>query len=215
MCANGGKSLEDFDWLDFIKNHWVWLAPSVYIYLTVVGMVQSWHQFQAFRINVFEFSELTDFLIFAFRDPISIFALLLLIIYIVIVYGILYLSKRLRKIFAQRGMKVQEYSTSILISASRISFAVTSAVVIVGAPFFLPLLLNDNYSDNWKEGYLIDPDRKIEVIFKDLEKYGYKAEWIDGLVLIGTTNKYIFFFDESNKSVMAAPQSNILLIRRL
>ena len=49
----------------------MWAAPIVYVYVTIVGMFQSWFQFNAFGINVFEFSGLNDFLLAAFRKPLS------------------------------------------------------------------------------------------------------------------------------------------------
>ena len=67
-----------FGWF---RDNWAWVAPLIYIYVTLTGMAQSWFQFNAFGINVFEFSELNDFLLAAFREPVSFLAILGLITY--------------------------------------------------------------------------------------------------------------------------------------
>ncbi len=61
---------------------------------------------------------------------------------------------------------------------------------------------------------LSEPERKVSATFKDMHKYGYKAGWIENLILIGTTDKYVFFFDELNRDIITAPLSNVLLIKR-
>ena len=64
------------DWLGFLKENWKWAAPLFYIYVTIIGMVQSWLQFRVFGINVFEFSEINDFLLVAVREPLSFLVIL-------------------------------------------------------------------------------------------------------------------------------------------
>ena len=64
----------------WLRANWVWAAPLTYIYVTVFGMVQAWIRFNAFDINVFEFSGIEGFLMAAFREPLSFFIALWIIV---------------------------------------------------------------------------------------------------------------------------------------
>lgn len=66
--------------LKLAKDHWIWVTSFVYIYVSVVGMVDAWNHFNAFGINVFEFAEINDFLLAAFREPLSFLVILVLIV---------------------------------------------------------------------------------------------------------------------------------------
>ena len=67
-------------WLGHLKEHWRWTAPLFYVYLCGVGMLDSWQRFGAFGIRIFEFSEPTDFIVSAFREPILVETLALLVV---------------------------------------------------------------------------------------------------------------------------------------
>jgi len=195
------------DWLPLLKENWAWAAPLIYIYVTIVGMVQAWFQFRAFGINVFEFSELNDFLLAAFREPLSFLAILGIIAYGGIGMGVTKIVERIRK--AKSGQ-----SLSWIHKFQRWMMNVTFILLVLIAPYFGPLTLHKGYGDEWKEDFLSNPDRKVKATFKDMDKYESNAGWVDNLVLIGTTDKYVFFFDESKREILTAPLSNVLLIRR-
>ena len=74
------------DFLRAVREHWFWVAPLSYLYVSAYGLVASWHRFDAFGINVIEFSEFSDLVIAAFREPVSFFMFLILVM-----YGFLYI----------------------------------------------------------------------------------------------------------------------------
>jgi hypothetical protein len=205
------KEIKGIDWFGIVKENWAWAAPLIYIYVTIVGMLQAWFQFHAFGINVFEFSEINDFLMAAFREPNSFLAIVGIIVYFGI--GIL-VAKIFEKI--QKIQKIKDASKNILRATPsyRIIMNLTFFVVVIALPYFGPQFINEGYDDRWKEQFLSDPNRKVSAILKDLHKNGYKTGLIENLILIGTTNKYIFFFDELNRDIITVPLSNVLLIRR-
>ena len=75
------KPLVTQQWAKTLRDNWTWIAPIGFLYVTYVGMFQSWMYFDAFGINVFEFAEFNDFLLAAFREPDSFLYLLVLLLY--------------------------------------------------------------------------------------------------------------------------------------
>ena len=61
------------------RDNWTWVAPLLYLYVTAIGMTYSWLHFDAFQINVFDFAEINDFLLAAFREPKSFLSIVMLI----------------------------------------------------------------------------------------------------------------------------------------
>jgi hypothetical protein len=197
----------------WIRENWVWAAPLIYIYVTVVGMVQSWLQFNAFGINVFEFSELNDFLLAAFREPLSFLAILGLIVY----GGLGIFTQRimqrimLRTLFRNKSPEHIE-STRRLLKWFIYSTFVT---IVLIAPYYGPRLLHQQYGQEWKDRFASEPNRNVTALIKNLENNGKDSGWIKNLTLIGTTDKFIFFIERSTNDVLIAPISNVVLVKKL
>ena len=207
MPVEATKKLIKADWLVLLKENWTWGAPLIYIYVTSVGMVQAWLQFRAFGINIFEFSEISDFLLMAFRVPLSFLAILGIAVYGLI--GIV-ISKKTRYLEDKpfkNGLQRFQYTLH------RLSFIVLGFLFIFIAPYYGPKLFHNDYYKEWRENILSNQNRKVKVIFKDIDKYDSKTGWFDNLILIGTTGKFAFFFDESKKEIITAPLSTVLLIK--
>ena len=186
----------------WLKENWGWLAPLIYVYVTIIGMTQSWFQFHAFKINVFEFSELNDFLLAAFREPQSFLAILLFIAYGGLATG--YKSLKWKKLSSSGIGRHVKWTTNGLY----ISF-------VMVAPFYIPYQIHDGYGSEWEETFLSAPENNVQVKFRDGSKQNTNDGWMDNLVLIGTTEKFVFLYDNPNKGALIAPLSNIVFIRHV
>jgi len=198
-----------FDLFGWIHENWVWAAPLIYIYVTIVGMFESWFQFNAFGINVFEFSELNDFLLAAFREPLSFLAILGIIAYGS--SGILaqwILQKRLRQKRSPERVKRLRRLRRLFMYPSFVIF-------VLIAPYYGPNFLHKSYGQKWKDQFIAEPDRNVKVLIKDIEKSGTQSGWIENLSLIGTTDKFVFFVNHSTNDVLISPVSNVVLIERV
>ena len=82
------------------RDNWTWAAPLVYLYVTIVGMVQSWFHFNEFQINVFDYAEINDFLLAAFREPKSFLYMLAMVLYAIFVMFLTTRSLRRRTLGA-------------------------------------------------------------------------------------------------------------------
>ena len=221
MTKEKAELTSGLDWLHLLKENWAWAAPLAYIYVTIAGMVQGWLHFRAFGINVFEFSEINDFLLAAFREPLSFLAILGLIAY----SGFLFVAPRIFEgiqiiIFDWLSVPREPLKGAWgqLQSGMRRFFhwinIITSVLIVVGAPYYVPHIFHDGYGDGWKEDYLSNPNRKVSVIFKDIDKYAINREKGDAYVLIGTTGKFLFFYDLQGKQIVTTPIGSVLLIQR-
>ena len=209
------------DWLLLLKDNWTWAAPFTYIYVTTTGMVQAWMHFNAFGINVFEFSEINDFILAAFREPLSFFAILGLIAYSILLFVIPKVTDPIMEAFFKLLGKPIETLTggwALFLSSIRRFFywlnIIAFVVIVFGAPYYVPKFLHDEYGDKWKKEYLSNPKNKVSVIFRDIGKSLTKTEWSDTLVFIGTTDKFLFFYDQQTKRILTVPISNVFLLSR-
>lgn len=184
------KGITSEDVSTWFSDNWPWAAPAIYIYVTIVGMVQAWFQFKAFDINIFEFSETNDFLLAAFRDPRSFLAIIG-----IIAYGGLYVS------FSKF---VNKDRFSFL--SSRLVRVITFLVIAIAAPFIVLWVSHGHihFKKAIKDALIADPVRNMDVLFRsgseNANANGFEQGWIKGLIFIGTTDKYAFFYSPKDSS---------------
>ena len=179
--------------LEYLKNNWGLVASAGYIYLTIIGMVQSWVFFHPFGINVFEYSETNDFLLAAFRKPSSVI--------IGIILGGIVVGYRLL-IFRFIAPKL---------SPKRKKYYVTGAIVVGILLGFCATIIIPYLKGNPVEQLIKDNERLVKVSVRRGEIKDYDAGKV--LHLIGTTERYVFFLDSESKDSIAIPDSNIVEMR--
>jgi len=187
----------------WLGSNWAWMAPLIYIYVTIIGMVQSWYQFKEFGINIIEFAEINDFLLAAFREPRSFIAVL----------GIM--------AYAGVSIAVSHFKNKFFSSSWMKAFAFLSIGLI--APYVAILFLHGTFdSKSLKDQFIQNDARTVDVLFRvskesENEK-GIDKGWMKQLILVGTTDKYVFFYKKPNEKqgspgeTFAAPLNNILMI---
>lgn len=190
--------------ITWIQGNWAWSAPLIFIYVNIVGVTQSWFQFDAFDINVFEFSELNDFLLAAFREPMSFLIVIAVTIVGIVFLNFFWLTKR---IFPKQQQTKLDFFLKWLIYF-------VSLLYILGAPIQGPRIYNNSYNSKWKQEFVSNQTRHFDIRLKDTEKYGFEKGWIGNITLIGTTEKFVFFYDRSKQETLITLQNNILLMRR-
>lgn len=211
------KLLVTQQWAKTLRDNWTWIASIGFLYVTYVGMFQSWMYFDAFGINVFEFAEINDFLLAAFREPDSFLYLLALLLYPLALL-VSFRMLRSRRLGKQRQNDPPEPTQSHLARfESRI--VLVSIVVFLSAPYLVTTLLNKGYDGDWKKGVLDEPSREYRVLFGSAIHPERTREWRDKLIFIGTTEKYVFFARKVELTDLAyyvhiSPVENVVLMRR-
>ena len=200
------------------KDNWTWAAPLVYLYVTAIGMTQSWLHFNAFQINVFDFAEINDFLLAAFRAPISFLYIVLLIV-VLVSYSIfvMFLLHQLssRKFLTSEGHPIARLLSRI---GPILNFLIIISIFVL-PPYFAPVMLNESYSTDWMSKYVKDPCLKFEALFRmPNDSLSTDQKFVSDLTLIGTTEKYMFFVKQTSGEsdsykVYISPISNVIQIR--
>lgn len=211
MENNGREEPSKPNWHQHIRENWPWAAPGIYVYISVIGMIDAWKRFDAFGIRVFEFSDITDFLLAAFREPAAFLALGACIV-AALVYALFFqfYVKWLRGMLDSESRPKTSAPFDVRI---RLTYAI--AIIVVVGPFVATFGFNDMYGDDWKRRIMSDSDRQVAVSFKQLERSTGTYMEHRQLIFIGSTSEYLFFVHEHEESFVIAPIYNIIRMRRV
>ena len=198
------------DWLTVLQEHWGLAISIAYVYTSYTGMVISYFHFQNFGINVFEFAELNDFLLAAFRQPKSLVVTMFFIAYVWAVFY--FLPKYLAKVVARPSSLPKSFRlvripnlTPLLSRRYRRLWKSIFVAMLVGTPYFANK--NSPNSNEFQEA---------EISIRGIKNNADDAQQYNKFCLIGTTEKYVFFVErDDSKNVLIAPVTSIQLIRLL
>lgn len=216
MVSAPETSDDKIPWTKFLKENWLWITSLIYVYLCIVGMLDSWKRFDAFGIRIFEFSEPTDFIVAAVREPHLIIVLVLFTIMGLSMLPSLglfefigippALARRLPTPNRQRRRRFK-VSGGVYFCAWLIVLCLSA----YGATFFW----NDDYGEVWKRNLLNDLDRQVEVVF--LQQGGNPGALVvsQPVVFIGSNSKYLFLYCEITRGFIVLPSHNVVQMRRL
>ena len=209
-------------WPSRVKDHWAWVTPLIYIYVCYIGMVVSWYRFKKFGINIFEYSEINDFLLAAFRHPMSIvwlaFLLFLFILFTLLYWTIiriifywtynviLFLGSR--RTITPNNTTIEQKKLSFANLFNRLPILVVFILYLLGVPILA------GYSSIYDLGlgkFECEIDRRVEVTFSDRGNVELKQK---KYAFLGTTDNFVFFYDYDKKKAAVAPFVNVLLIEQ-
>lgn len=189
-------------WRRWLDTENLGLALTLaYVFLSGLGMLHRALVFLRFRINIVDYAEPSDFLLAALRDPLIVIASLAPIPLVWLYYR---LAQWLRDRFPDSllmtgGVKGREFTEK---HRSKL-FALT--VVLWALAFSL------NYARLVADGLRAGKGRRVHV---DLVAGTLQAPSDTTLsLLIGTTQKYIFLFNERTGVPIVIPASNVAQIR--
>lgn len=193
-----------------LRRNWAWVSSTGYLYVTYVGLVQTWLHYDAFDVDIFAFSELSDFLLAAFHSPTSFYYLLVVLVYSAVIVPVLavaidYCLVKLNISMAPAGWTY----------CHRFLFL----VVLLAAPFLASYLMNHGYNDDWKQQIVTDSERRFHVIFRtEQQATGHDAIG-ENLVLLGQLSSFSFLLriddrDLHHADVLVAPHTSIWQLRK-
>jgi len=217
--------------LTLIRENWTWAAPALYVYVTGIGMALSWSRYKSFELNIFDFAELNDFLLAAFREPIALFGVVLMIGYWLFITWIgqaplvkkilrfkhralsniglpltlFFDVDRLRRFWVTRYRKQLRLRNKIYRLARRPAAFLLIALLV---PLFVSLV----FWGMGKDDILHNSSSRVDVIVKGLANNPNGAE-LKNILLIGTTDRFAFFYNEVENIVIIVPVANILLAK--
>jgi cytochrome bd-type quinol oxidase subunit 2 len=175
----------------------------LYIYATALGMLYSRFFYGKFGINVFDYSEISDFLLAALKNP---FAILLagFLALLAIVYGVVWvkLTKTDETHSEDERRRVGVLSSKTVI--------LTGLFLLISILWGCVLTLEDAASraaSSIKAG----ETPSVDVRYRSFKGSAGQIT-VPSLRLIGATQKAAFFYDADDKRTIVIPQSQIVSI---
>lgn len=167
------------------------LGSLLYLQVSAVGIIYVWFLYQSFNINIFDFAETNDFLLAAFKQPFAFGMSMLTILLIIIQIIVFYFRK-------QKRMKP---GVPWLILGSFI-------FILIGYTAFPAYF----YGKRDARSIIKDQESKVTVAYKIIgptKKIDVREQ---NLSLIGTTDKFSFFYDHTKERSLVIPIANIVSI---
>jgi len=137
----------------YLREHWAFAVSLFYLYISLIGMTQAYFFFKHFGINIFEFSEVSDFALAAFRQPSTLFIALRT------AAGFIFFAFVIQML-ASKFMHFQSNKTKLL---NRSVFMLIPVLFII--PFLVPP--SSNYShETFKNDYVSNPEKLVQVTLR-------------------------------------------------
>jgi hypothetical protein len=192
----------------FFLDNPTFALTLAYLYVTAIGMLYSAVLYGRFGINIFEHSEIVDFILAAFKNPIAILlgalqgAALALSYYVVPPVMRWWRAKRMNLEPEQEerlaDLAKRAYRRSILTSA----VLITAFLIL-----FFTYAAADATAFSIEHGY----NRKVEVRYRSFSGSAGQVT-MPGLQFIGATQRAVFFYDADHKHTIVIPQSQLVSI---
>jgi len=169
----------------FVKKHPALLVSALYVAASVIGMFYSWAYLRRFGVNVFNYAQISDFLLASLKEPFT--------------WGLVALGLLLISFDNAMSRRVQAKSPG---KWSRWYASPRYRAVNNFAALFVVLFFIYTFA-TWQARDTRDGDGKVvDVIFAD-------NGTATSAILLGTTGQYIFLFDADSDHVDIHPIENI------
>lgn len=220
----------------FLANPTVVLS-LLYLYVTAIGMLYSAVLYGRFGINVFDYSEISDFLLAAFKNPVAFLAAGLLAIMGAAVLSIQMslvrkneqqweeliraredqeerlksenkYNKEIEKLKVEKAWTQQKMKSSLERGRRQ---TVISAIVIAVTSIFTSFILPYYSASKTASSIMAGETPSVDVRYRSFKGSAGQVT-VPGLGLIGATQKAAFFYDVDEKHTLVIPQSQLVSI---
>ena len=171
--------------LAFFREHPALLASALYVAASVVGMFYSWAYLRHFGINVFNYAQISDFLLASLKEPFT-WALVALAVVLILLD-----NRSSRRIERKNPRKWIAWYGS-----PRYRFVNNFAAVLAILVFLFAYANRQANETKAGEGKLVDV------------KLADNGE-VDTSILLGTTGQFVFLYDEPADRVHIHPLESI------
>jgi hypothetical protein len=183
----------------FLKQDFNTSLSIGYLSLVVIGMIFEGCLYLCFHINIVQYSDISDFLLAPFRNPI-------ILVFVAMSVSFIYLITLLDEWTEKKYPRVYKWMyCGMDIAKSQELF---SSVKGGGLVLWLYICFTGTlYADIKEKTIKTTLVPKTELTFKD-----NKFEATDTLIYIGKTNGYIFLYNRTKKQTDVVPMGDVLKI---
>jgi hypothetical protein len=198
---------------ELFRNHPAILGSLIYVLVTAIGIIYSGILYRRFGINIFDFAEMNDLLLAAFKDA---FAFAMSLVTIFLGLGFVLLLRRAREGIDRSPLLslLFKWMTRLLpwIDRSQLlkwTSRLLPIVVIIYA--FAPAYIFAHFEANQ---ILHDQEDPVRVAYR-ANAISAEPKIKQDVELIGTTNKVAFFYDANaeRKPTLVIPHAQIVSIK--
>ncbi len=182
----------------FAREHPTMILTLCYAIITAIGTGYSYFFYREFDINIIKFADLSDFLLAAILEPLSLVLFTFLVIFNLFVYWLdILLRKRYSgyKNFLEKQLKskyTDPIGFTILIAVFSVSFIHTLAVKNAE---IIKKQGKDTYQVRFAEAYSHEPIKNFE--------------------MLGSTSRFVYFYDPKSKQSVVISPENISYMSKL
>lgn len=189
----------------FFREHPAMLGSLLYLLVTCMGMVYSFVLYKSFGINIFDFAEINDLLLAAFKD-LAAFIMSMFTIALCISFPMLWST-----IFARRRRRMSSVgNNSPLFMTDRMNSAMTLVMVPVTLIYaFVPPYL---FASSEARSIRNNSERPVIVSYRLTTSTSAQPAVESNVELIGATEKVAFFYDPGDERTLVIPHAQIISI---
>ena len=171
--------------LAFFREHPALLVSAFYVAASVIGMFYSWAYLRRFGINVFNYAQISDFLLASLKEPFT-WALVALAVVLVMID-----NRSSRKVGRKNPRKWIAWYGS-----PRYRFVNNFAAILMILMFIFA------YANRQANDTQAGEGKFVEVEFADTRD-------AQTAILLGTTGQFVFFYDDLTERVSVHPIESI------
>ena len=186
----------EFPILKYLKEHPAIAGSFVYFLVTAIGVIYAWSLYRKFQINIFDYAETNDFLMAAFKTPgVFLMTFMMGVLAFIAVIGLT----------AKYGNQSFSMSRFTIQTKIRISFSV---IIVLLLFFIIPFV----YA--WNNAITLTGSKvpTITVLYEEGKQGSTSVVKELESSLIGSTEKFMFFYNHLDKRTIVIPVTKIISI---
>lgn len=177
--------------IDYLKEHWAIAASIGYLYLTIIGMLSAGLHFSHYQINIFEFAEINDFLLAAFREPAALATGAFMALYI-------YVLSREHPL--TDALEIHGLLSSIIRTEPSIYWQ------LISMSFLAPIAINVIFYINHDTSTL----KEVTLELRRGQLPSVAAPSNASFMLVGTSENFVFITEKTLGGIFVVPTSNLV-----
>ena len=172
-----------------------------YLFVSLLGLTYEWTLFRRFGVNFFRYADVSDFLMGAFREPITF----------VLALSALAVGKlaQMQVDWEQRWFSGREIHSRWLRRYRRYSLSGLNRLSPVLLFLLYSVMFIWLYSDWHADSIRTGEGKSVQVMFVD----SAPATEAFSAALVGTSSRFVFFYEDDADLVWVVPNENIAWIR--
>ncbi len=175
----------------FVREHPAVAGTVLYFWVAAMGVIYSWTMFREFGINIFDFAEPNDFILAAFKEPFTMAIAIVTVAFILIYYA--FALRRIARAPIERH-KGSRAAMLVMIAVACIAYTLVPAFWI-----------------GRRDAYRLKTAKTSLHVVHAKGLRGASSDSVQAILatLVGTTSKFMIFYDYQAHEAFALPTTSV------